>query len=651
MASMVLGTVGSIIGGPIGYVVGTLIGSLIDQSMKDPVIVEGGQLSDLRVQGADPGNFIPIIYGTSVCPGQVIWSTDLIPTRHEEDVGGKGGPTQTNIWYTYHVNFAVAMGEGPLKVIKIWADANLIYDATSTDLTLKGYMASNDIVHYNGSETQLPDPTMESYLGVGNVPAYRGLSYLVFNNFQLERFGNRPPNLHFLVCSQDTNNSLQYNVNWNIPPGALYRDYSSVCLTNTPDRNQLHDEVYFLKGGSPDVAGYQLISDLIDNDQWKPAIHECDIATGQTLDIFDLAQVIALNYPGHASPIINNNNNAEYYPSVVDPSTGKIFLPIQITTWTVSNPHVLVVDTIFKVCRLYYYNFGADGFNQFYSSGLKVRNGYFMFSGGQLYYNVVLYKFDYQNETISKLWSFNCGVINGNFTSSWVRAKDIHDDKIYVIIDQNGGDGCFYLGSFDYDGNVLTKIKLWGDTNSVGHLAIGTGGYAGFAFRVYPEFGYAILIRAGKFYKILLSTGFTSIIIDFSLTDSNTGVHASNFLNVDIDLDPTTFGWEGVRQNAGTSTLRSISGNSTTSGVPLNTIIKDINKRCNVSDNNQDTTEGNSVTVEGFTINELRPASGSIDTLRKAFIFDIVESDYKLKLKLRKNLTSSVTISESELID
>jgi hypothetical protein len=37
--------------------------------------------------------------------------------------------------------------------------------------------------------------TMEMHLGAGNVPAFRGLCYLVFDDLQLKDFANRIPNI------------------------------------------------------------------------------------------------------------------------------------------------------------------------------------------------------------------------------------------------------------------------------------------------------------------------------------------------------------------------------------------------------------------------------------------------------------------------
>jgi hypothetical protein len=42
---------------------------------------------------------------------------------------------------------------------------------------------------------------MEAALGAGNVPAYRGVAYIVFNNLQLGDFGNRLPNLSFEIAA------------------------------------------------------------------------------------------------------------------------------------------------------------------------------------------------------------------------------------------------------------------------------------------------------------------------------------------------------------------------------------------------------------------------------------------------------------------
>ncbi len=47
---------------------------------------------------------------------------------------------------------------------------------------------------YTGAEDQNPDPLIESIEGIGATPAYRGLAYVVIEDFPLGDYGNRIPN-------------------------------------------------------------------------------------------------------------------------------------------------------------------------------------------------------------------------------------------------------------------------------------------------------------------------------------------------------------------------------------------------------------------------------------------------------------------------
>ncbi len=54
---------------------------------------------------------------------------------------------------------------------------------------------TNKVTFYYGTEDQTADPTMEAVKGTGNVPAYRGICYILFNDFELGDWGNRIPNI------------------------------------------------------------------------------------------------------------------------------------------------------------------------------------------------------------------------------------------------------------------------------------------------------------------------------------------------------------------------------------------------------------------------------------------------------------------------
>jgi hypothetical protein len=189
MASLALGAIGGYFFGPIGFMVGSALGNLLD-----PQKSEGPRIEDKRLQGSSYGEPIPIIYGTMRLAGQVIWTTDL--QEHKNTSGGKGGPQVTT--YTYSASFSVLLCEGPVAgLLKVWADGAVVYDATG---------GSDGVVNedwpmeiYLGGEDQLPDPTEEAVLGVGNVPAYRGVCRFVMNDLGLGAWGNRIPQITALV--------------------------------------------------------------------------------------------------------------------------------------------------------------------------------------------------------------------------------------------------------------------------------------------------------------------------------------------------------------------------------------------------------------------------------------------------------------------
>src|SRR5690554_3413733 len=133
MASLALGFIGNALGGPIGGFIGATVGGLIDNMLfAGSQKVEGPRLTDLSVTASTYGAPIPLIYGPkNRLAGNVIWSTGLIETKHKEKSGGKGGgPSVTQVTYTYHVSLAIAFAEGPVDgvVKRIWANSKLIFN-------------------------------------------------------------------------------------------------------------------------------------------------------------------------------------------------------------------------------------------------------------------------------------------------------------------------------------------------------------------------------------------------------------------------------------------------------------------------------------------------------------------------------------------
>ena len=206
-----LGLSGSTIGGFIGSALGGMLTS------KDVNLTEQGpRLFDLKVQAASYGQSIPVVYGRARLAGNLIWSSDIIEETHtsSQSGGGKGGgeSTVTTTTYSYKAHLAVGICEGPIIGIRrIWANGKLIYNVgASADADT--ISASNDnafeVRFYLGSATQAVDALIESYEGVGSVPAYRNVAYVVLEGFQLADYGNRIPNFEFEVTSSATTDYL-----------------------------------------------------------------------------------------------------------------------------------------------------------------------------------------------------------------------------------------------------------------------------------------------------------------------------------------------------------------------------------------------------------------------------------------------------------
>ena len=227
MAVVAFAAVGALLA-PAGYAaIGWTIGSIAGQALFPTRLPDqsGPRIGDLRAQQSQYGVAIPILYGSTRVAGNVIWSTDLLETEtRTRSRRGKGGRRQTTTTYSYRVSMAVMLGEGPIFGLRrIWANGRLIYNvgaAASVATVAASQVLAPGIKFYTGSESQLPDPTIEAYLGVGNVPAYRGRCYLVLQDFQLANYGNQPPNITVEVVSQGSlSNTVVFSA---APPTSLY---------------------------------------------------------------------------------------------------------------------------------------------------------------------------------------------------------------------------------------------------------------------------------------------------------------------------------------------------------------------------------------------------------------------------------------------
>lgn len=202
MTSLVLGIVGAVVGfyvgGPtgaqIGFALGSAVGGAIDTA-NTKIRNVGPRLSDLKVTVSSLGNFVPYVWGTMRISGNIVESTDYIPSEHKTSSGGKGGPKVENTTTTYSVTFMVLLcrSKGTHTIRRIWAGGRLIASfgggASAATLLANNEQAGNFNI-YRGASTQLPDATLEALYGIGNVSAYRGYLTCFFKHFELADYSN-----------------------------------------------------------------------------------------------------------------------------------------------------------------------------------------------------------------------------------------------------------------------------------------------------------------------------------------------------------------------------------------------------------------------------------------------------------------------------
>jgi len=220
-ASLALGGMGSIL---------TRVGILgasaaLNYMVSDKRDSNAQKLEDLKVSSSVYGRGVAQLYGTMRATGNMIWATDIeerkryIGAKGKEKNSKKGKKGKAEEVYEYYGYFAMALCEGPIdEVIRIWADSNLIFDKLSPDeaedpgfsqpedntggkLGLGGNKKGENANSgrwpfrvYGGSEDQDPDPYIAGFKPDAT-PAYRGIAYIMFEEFPLADFGNRIPTI------------------------------------------------------------------------------------------------------------------------------------------------------------------------------------------------------------------------------------------------------------------------------------------------------------------------------------------------------------------------------------------------------------------------------------------------------------------------
>lgn len=138
-----------------------------------------------------------------------------------------GGGELTETLGVWSATFDLSYGEGPIDGIKdLWFNGEKAFDVTAdpgyiatgwptTDPTtyqLQGSYAGHYVYLYRGTETQTADSRMETVYGAGNVPGYRGLIHLVFDEYPLTRFNDIIPTVSVTIVRNYAQLIAQYKI-------------------------------------------------------------------------------------------------------------------------------------------------------------------------------------------------------------------------------------------------------------------------------------------------------------------------------------------------------------------------------------------------------------------------------------------------------
>ena len=191
------GPAGAIYGAQGGFLIGTTVGNIID-----PTVIQGNTIGDQTIQTASEGGARAIVYAKGCVTATCVIARGNRQVIKTQTRNGKGASSVTEN-QSVHWTFAIGIGEDLIggSIRRIWQDETLVYDVRSSDKQISdadNTAYAKKFRFYDGSETQLPDPDLQTFLGDAT-PCYRGTAYVVFPNFDLTPTSERIPQFKFEV--------------------------------------------------------------------------------------------------------------------------------------------------------------------------------------------------------------------------------------------------------------------------------------------------------------------------------------------------------------------------------------------------------------------------------------------------------------------
>jgi len=680
MATLAFGLAGAALGGAtgIGANTGFLLGSIVGRLLFPvaPVEQRGPRLGDLSVSSSAYGQAIALGYGTFRMAGNMIWSSGIREQENRREVGGGkgglGGPSQVQITYTYFSSFAMAFAAREAEdVIRIWADSKLIYDKRSTSTTRK---AGLNFRFYPGSETQLPDSLIEADKGAGQVPAHRGLCYIVFDDLQLTDFGNRIPNITAEIAFKSTtSNTLRGSNDYTVAEGGL----TNVAATDNCAIDRRRRRIYLIDDnvGTPSILRVYNYDTLNEIRQQAVPLISGDAIHGHIHAGQDSGKIYARLGEANSGAIVRIDPNT----LAVDAQTSGTVLgnmlqsvePVAINSLG-KKQRFLVIKNDFGLTDNRLALLDADTMTiisgEFAGSTITdsirgivaappVLGDAVMWACSKAAGNsdLIVWKI-----TIAASASSSTGTLVGVSisqegtipSSTWNNDIASTDDVLGPIYDPEDGGLIFAVGVLTSTGTVAFKWRpgdgvVWtsalANTSVPVHIQTFTNssqvsdGLIGWA----DSSGLACLLdtRDGT----VLVENFDGTTLNGSYNPSGQGFFDGPTQSV-VNVKGSTSSTFGLVQQL-------FLNRATGLGESLDSIVEDISSRVGLDPlSDLSTTELTSDTVRGYAVTRQMEARAAVEPLATAFFFDGVESDDQIMFK-KRGRDATRTIADTDLID
>ena len=235
-----------------------------------PVFVDTtpvGGAGELSFSGSSYGGAIPLVFGADKVAGNVFWAGPI--TTRSIQVDGK-----LLFYRTLDFAIAVAEGPIN-EILRIWMGDRLVYstvmevdaqgvpvptadgyvngytiDVIDPDSPLAGVEGASDVTSlsiFKGGEDQIPYGIMVAEEGYLATPAYRGTAYIMFENFIVS--SSSMPNIFIEVAA---NSDTDFPKNENAPEGSVLTAMEAdVLLVDNTFRN-----VFYNASGTGDLNGF-----------------------------------------------------------------------------------------------------------------------------------------------------------------------------------------------------------------------------------------------------------------------------------------------------------------------------------------------------------------------------------------------------------